>query len=965
MNVQTVDLSVRHMARGLSTQPEHLRLPGQLEIANNIKLSIRTGIEKRPGTEYVQTISGTGSIDLGLHSIIRDASEQYLVVYGDGVLSVVDLANSATVISPTINGDSQTYLDLNSAAAADFRFLTVTDTTYIANSTVSLSGAGALSYTVSGSFATYDELTATTPAIGTYWRVTDNSGSHPTASTGVAYYQYVGGEGETPGTPATLVGPSPGTDWNSPTDWYDDASGSRKVGGLRVMLARTDLTDTSLSFTFATSRVSKTGAFTNMESDDSYIEITGGTGWGQTSAGVGGANSCVDGIDAAVGWYKCRKIDNDTIEVAANGASNTLPGSDQVDVDIGRVAKVFEGRLNSVASRSSMTAIASSLLDNAIGTSEYGFTDTNAARNANASISDPNVAIAPASFLLTYTSGRFRMTSPYIGAQSEFIALDGPLAVSRPSGWSNDVSYAGTTGDNGPAPFEVFGYTSPTATAVGTGSEGDIDIDDRWSAVAAPGDSGSSPDATVMPQLLTRDTLGPATFSVNPGVWDARLAGDSESNPLPTPWQDGEEIGDMFFFRNRWGFVAGPRIVMSRDNDLFNFFLEDPTSRSDSDPIDVLPSSTVVSSLQRVAPQRDTLVIMSPAQQFEISAGSGALTQSTVNVSPSTSTPFSDLQPDQLSSYLYFIDNTAGGSSLYEYLFDEASLASVTSDVSKHIEGTLPAGVTRVAACPLTNMIFVVKRGTAKIHVLHQWWEGNRKVQTAWSTWIMPGNVQDVAVVNCTLYAIIETSSGSRVLEKIVLQDEQPTTGANIVAHADHRIHFASGTGTYNGGTGRTSFTITPYTEADVDGVLVLSGGDEGTYVTKDAASSGSTLEVSGDYSAAVVVACKRFTMTAGLTRPFIYDGNENPKLDTHIEARHLFLRYEEAGDFGVDVTDDFGRSNTYQFTPADITTDEGTLEVWVAADADQCDVQASSSTALPLRFTGIQWKVGIVERPR
>ena len=89
-------------------------------------------------------------------------------------------------------------------------------------------------------------------------------------------------------------------------------------------------------------------------------------------------------------------------------------------------------------------------------------------------------------------------------------------------------------------------------------------------------------------------TLSGQTYTLP--KWGERTVGDLVSAPDPS--FINAKINNVFFFRNRLGFLADDNVVLSRVSEFFNFFPETVLSVIDSDPIDVAASHTKVAILK-------------------------------------------------------------------------------------------------------------------------------------------------------------------------------------------------------------------------------------------------------------------------------------------------------------------------------------------------------------------------------
>jgi hypothetical protein len=172
-----IEFPIKTLFNGVSRQPDPIRIPGQVEDAENVVLSVETGgFSKRHGSRHVAKLTGYVPSDvIQSHVIDRDPSERYVVVKNATALRVFDVATGAEKTVNPYSADVAAYL-----SGTDFAFVTVADYTFVLNrqktalmDAVSLAPAqqniavvqvkaarsGVYSVTVGGVLATY---TATT-----------------------------------------------------------------------------------------------------------------------------------------------------------------------------------------------------------------------------------------------------------------------------------------------------------------------------------------------------------------------------------------------------------------------------------------------------------------------------------------------------------------------------------------------------------------------------------------------------------------------------------------------------------------------------------------------------------------------------------------------------------------------------------------------------------------------------------
>lgn len=140
-----VSQSVKNLIAGVSQQPAKLRHMEQLEEQINAFSTTADGLQKRPPTLHLATLTDSMSVDSStkVHFINRDSSEKYIVfLKGDGTCKVWDILNNEwKPVEVRKWGDGNPAFGENDAVeylkAADpqstYRLITVADYTFILN----------------------------------------------------------------------------------------------------------------------------------------------------------------------------------------------------------------------------------------------------------------------------------------------------------------------------------------------------------------------------------------------------------------------------------------------------------------------------------------------------------------------------------------------------------------------------------------------------------------------------------------------------------------------------------------------------------------------------------------------------------------------------------------------------------------------------------------------------------------
>lgn len=903
MNLDDLDLYNQQLAGGISQQPEHLRFPGQVADAENVDFSVADGIRKRPGTRFEFRVTGlTAGVQYRLHAIERDSSEHYLVVIGSTVLKVFSTAGTAgSVTDVSAGGAALSYIQANSAVGADFRSLSIADTTIIANTTVPLAASATAVYTVTSEWPDYDTMRSHTPAAQTYHRTTGDSPNYP-----AGYYFYDPSpdiSGDVTFAVATFNTVSVAT-WASPTGNWDNAGSY----GFQIRFQRRNITATSgWTWTQSTKRLTKAGS-----------GVFGDYIWrfnDEVNVTNGGS------APITTGWARvARRIDADTIELV------TDLGADSTGVSIDAIGDGYEVfHVTTGTQLNDMHAVAKSL-ENSL----------RAAGCADGLIGWESTGL---------NAGRFVVTCPYRGSTRTI------LSVSAPSG--------GTDLTGASAPFNSF----TVAAAAGSGDP-ILAVDARWTRVAGPGSADGSIDETAAPVKLTRTSVSPLEFELDVLPWNDRVAGDADSNPSPSIFRDGERVGDLAYHRGRFGIGASDRIVFSRAGDIFNFYLEDPTNPVDSDPIDLRIASDRVSIVDYLVPWRNTLAILTRAgRQFELT-NPDAFTPSTAGIDSSTQYPTRQARPASLGSRMYFATDNGGRSGVREYFRDENSVASDAADVTAHVPTLIPSDVQTLLVHATSQRLFALERSTNTIYVYRTFFVGQSKQQSAWSKWTFEANyrIADMAMIADRLWLLVERGSGNYAVESMAIGDEVPDDGMPYVVRMDRTCEL---TGVYDGvkttftlPTGMVDSsinTIVRGADFDEQAGRWLSAFNLG----------GTSVYANGDYTDGPCYIGRRFPASVTLTRPFVRDDRGNADLRRTLLCRRMVLNYSPSGWFEVAIDAPPRPTVSQNFRPANsFDTAGGRFSAWPLGDVAGHTVRITSTSPTPLVVTGIQRVCDIGEAP-
>tara|TARA_R110002153_G_scaffold3400_2_gene16562 strand:+ start:5946 stop:8081 length:2136 start_codon:yes stop_codon:yes gene_type:complete len=286
-------------------------------------------------------------------------------------------------------------------------------------------------------------------------------------------------------------------------------------------------------------------------------------------------------------------------------------------------------------------------------------------------------------------------------------------------------------------------------------------------------------DYATLPHKLVSNANG--TFTFAHVTWDDRKVGDDDTNPVPS--FIGKKINDVFFFKNRLGFLSGENIIMSENGSFYNFFVKTVLTTLDSGPIDASVSNNQVSVLKHAVPFDSSLLLFSDLNQFKLE-GDGILTNETLSINVSTSFE-ADLtaKPVSAGKNVYFATGRNSFAGLREYFVDSDVETNDAADITAHVPTYLQGSITDLAASSNEDMLLV--KGSTENNVMYvysYYWQGREKLQAAWSKWTFSGTIRNFLFKKSDIYIITDDSNGGTILERISL-NQQPTT-VNAITNA-------------------------------------------------------------------------------------------------------------------------------------------------------------------------------------
>ncbi len=293
---------------------------------------------------------------------------------------------------------------------------------------------------------------------------------------------------------------------------------------------------------------------------------------------------------------------------------------------------------------------------------------------------------------------------------------------------------------------------------------------EAWLETVAPGIKDGFQNST-MPHTLVRTSIGNFTFGEF--AYYDRDKGDELSNSMPS--FVGQQIEDVFFYRNRLGFISGDNIVMSETGIYENFFRTTVTDLLDTDVIDVAVDTNSVANLKYAIPFNENLIVFGTHAQY-IMGGDKALTPSTASLAQTTTYDINaNIAPKAIGPNLYFSINRGAFTQVREYFNIPGSTGNDATDITSHIPTYIDHHISELETSTKYDMVFLLAEDTNEIYVYNQTWEGEEKSQSAWHRWeLTNASIFNIKVVSDDLF-IMYDSDGDRKLGKISLESKDFT----------------------------------------------------------------------------------------------------------------------------------------------------------------------------------------------
>ena len=855
--------TIPSLINGVSQQPATLRLPTQGEIQENGLSHIARGLEKRPCTEHITEVAGitsANSNDVFIHTIRRSEDEAYAVIIKGGTTSgtngatanadtevkLIDLTGYATgtpgkevyildqeqtasypsgqesgstngitssvaMSANTIpNGYFKNFGPKNVFSPNSLSSTTIADYSFILNKTKKVKQSTTLPPVRPYESLLYykvGDFGAKYQAVITEWTVDENGEATDTEKT-----QY------------KIVYATPDNETESRSGLGKDGNSAsiNNQASVRVnTIANAIVTGADNSDLVYLVRAKGAGAFT----DSNYVVIVSATNADQSNANSPYAGD--KGVKSK-GVVTCSTvIQGDKGSFTTGGLNGLVSANDRFKIE-------FDDKTSVIHIKNSTYPITVELTD--------GKGDTYS-RAVNGSDEVPNFGYLPGS--ATIENGFVAKISgdKAAGQDDYFVSWTGSVwkEVVQPMYPGGKVITGTDKSSTGGSSFTIP-YTLNTAT-----NDASLNALKRSRYITI--------DNSTMPMQLFKafgkvDGVSDAVyFILKPVPWADRDAGDQKTNPFPSfanydsnDSPDGVfTVNDIFFHRNRLGFISDENVILSESGGYYNFFHTTVLSVLDTAVIDVAVSNNQVAILKSAIPFQESLILFSDLQQFKLTSDA-FLTPTSVTVDVATNFETStDAKPVPAGKTIFFPFQRGAFSGIREYFINISSETNDANEISAHVPEFVEGTVKKMAVSSNEEVLLILSETDRRqLKVYKYYYNDKEKMQSAWSTWKFDAEIIDMAFIGSVAFFLFRRGT-SIYLEKLNLSVDNATSimDDKIGVRLDRRYRLTA-----------VTYTLKDYTPTPIGGDWQASQTHSGTGHTSTQTSgtgSGMTFNITTD----------------------------------------------------------------------------------------------------------------------
>lgn len=453
-------------------------------------------------------------------------------------------------------------------------------------------------------------------------------------------------------------------------------------------------------------------------------------------------------------------------------------------------------------------------------------------------------------------------------------------------------------------------------------------------------------------------TPGSLYFEFSRIDWEDRLVGTE----ILSPWPQGLDplvnpaltYKDLFFAKNRLGFVAGSAVDFSETSRFYSFFRTTNRTLLDTDPFSVVASHPDLSVIATALPFSERLVLFSDRAQMLLSGE--PLGPRTVNIEPFVNFEVdTSVLPIAMGRSLFFLFPKVGYTGLREIYPSDSEI--LDADRTLQVPEYIPTDVKQFSM-DRRGEFFVVRTGS-RLFLYAYLREGNDVLQSAWSELTFdPSDTIEYAEFVGNDLALIFSRDGEVHLELINFKLDATIPGVAWDCYLDRRT-TVTGAG-YNSGLDLTSFTL-PYQEGTG---LLMGAMDQSGNVLEVVNTIGDQIYVTGDWSGIDIYVGALYRADYEFTTPQAreFTGRAVQPISSagvHLLYCRVSLAEAMALDAVITTTDTLDTTESFSA----VSPDNAEFDVSVLAPAEETTVILRSDSPLPVTILNVEWEANLKNR--
>tara|TARA_Y100000589_G_scaffold11984_1_gene9795 strand:+ start:1909 stop:4410 length:2502 start_codon:yes stop_codon:yes gene_type:complete len=479
-------------------------------------------------------------------------------------------------------------------------------------------------------------------------------------------------------------------------------------------------------------------------------------------------------------------------------------------------------------------------------------------------------------------------------------------------------------------------------------------------------------DADTLPFKLVNTSVN--NFNLAACSWTTKQAGDDNTNPFPSFFNvssgnNGDrKISDIFFYKNRLGFLSEGSVILSEAGEYFNFFRTTVRTLLDSDPIDVNVASTRVTKLKSAVGFQENLILFGERGQFVLRGGD-LLTPKTVSITPvtnyetNTSTP-----PLELGSYIYFPFTRGSFSGVREFNINANTDTYDSVEITAHVPQYIPSNIMDMAGSTTENCICVVSESDNKsMYVYKYYWEGAQKILASWSKFTFPFSVVGFEFIESDLY-IIATKSNKTELLVMPMEEKLVDTGTSFNTYLDLRQQATIA-------NGQITLSFTPESDDEIQ-VYTREAGSTKAGALIPCTVNGTTVTVDASHNNTPVWVGVKYTMSYTFSEQ-MFKQRANQRKSPSGYQRHFLkggtLFFDDTASFKVEVTPKARQTYNNVFSSnivgstvvGTLPIESGSFSFPIMSSAKDTTIKIVNDSALPGNFQSAEFESFIHTRSR